>query len=314
MRSHTLLAKAVLTGTLAMMVAFFVACEEYIDPPFEIEEPKLVISSNFSPGEKVSVRLSASNPAYGPTRQGEIRNANVKIFGGGQVLDSLVYVPGPNGSPGAYCSLEFSPETDVDYTLLASAPGFTPVTATSSIPTSANITALQVSELESLTAGNGLRLYTFNLTVDYNDPDWVNNFYDLRIRQLVTPFSVAAGTQDTSFFTPVTKTVEAFADATADNTAVGESSYLIKDRVPGGVTLRLVSKIDPKRELLGDLIVELRTVSQDYYSFQRDVQDGCRVCGIIVEPDAVPVYSNVGGGYGIFAGYNPVVRQFPLLD
>lgn len=300
--------------TIAFMAIALLGCEEYIDPPFELEESKLIISSNFSPDDRVSVRLTASQPIVGRGDAREIQDAEISIYEGDFLVETLNYVSGQNGRPGVYRSRDFIPETGIPYTLRASASGFTPVTASSAIPISVDITRLFVSDLDVSTSESGYELYNFELLVDYNDPTFAENFYDLRIRQQVFPFHVMSHSGDTVLLDPIFKTVESLADITEDNTIAGESSYLVADKPAEGIKINLVSKVNPKNELLGDLVVELRTVSRDYYEFQVGVQEEQRIYNTYSERGVSPNFSNVGGGYGVFAGYSRVTRMFPLAD
>lgn len=301
-------------GTLALLATVMLSCEEYIDPPFELEEARLIISSNFSPDEKVSVRLTASQPVGSLRNVPEITDANIGIYEGDDLVEKLEYTAGENGRPGVYCSQDFEPLIGTPYTLKASAPGFTPITASSSIPTSTEITRLLISDLNVSRSDLGVLIYEFKLLVDYTDPSFAENFYDLRIKQLVYPFHVVSGTNDTIFLDPVFKTVESLAEVTEENTLAGESSYLVADKPNGGILVGLVSKVNPKAEILGDLVVELRTVSRDYYQFQVAIQEERRIYNTYTERSVSPVFSNVGGGYGVFAGYSRVTRTFPLAD
>lgn len=299
---------------LAFLAGCLLGCEEYIDPPFEIEESRLIISSNFAPDEKVSVRVTASEPVAGMARSGEITNASISIYEGEDLVETLAYRAGEEGRPGLYCTNVFEPEVGIPYSIKVSAPGFTPVTASSSIPMATVITRLEVSDLEVSRSASNHHIYNFGLLVDYVDPEF-ENFYDLRIRQQVHPYYVSSGTQDTVFLDPVYKTVESLTSKTEENTQRGESSYLIADRPEGGIDIQLISKVNPRTEILGDLVVELRTVSRDYYNFQVAIQQEQRIYNMYFERAVnSSAFSNVGGGYGIFAGYSTVTRVFPLVD
>ena len=76
----------------------------------------------------------------------------------------------------------------------------------------------------------------------------------------------------------------------------------------------LVSKVNPRTEIIGDLVVELRTVSRDYYEFQAGIQEERRIYNTFSERSVSPNFSNVGGGYGVFAGYSRVTRSFSFAD
>lgn len=300
-------------GSIAFIAVFMTACEEYIEPPFEIVESKLIISSNFSPHDKVSVRITPSQSIGGQEVQGDIKNARVSIYEGDEQVESLLYVDGHDGLQGVYCSRDFVPQIGIPYTLRASADGFVPVTASSSIPTSIDISRSYLSDLTVTETESGFKLYNFELLVDYNDPNFAENFYDLRIKQEVFPFHILSNSGDTIELDRIFKTVKSFAtDLTDENTRQGESSYLVADKPQGGISINLVSKINPRVEILGDLIIELRTVSRDYYEFQVGIQGEQRVVNNFFERSVSPNFSNIGGGYGVFAGYSRVTRKVPL--
>ncbi len=288
------------------------ACEEPIDSPVEIIEPKLVLSSTFSPGKKVRVYLSITQPITGEVRLQDVRNADVRLYEGQQLLESLIYMPGLEDGPGFYQTMSFEPQVGRKYTLHASAGNLTPVSAESYVPTSIPITALSVSELNSRDVGN-LKVYDFQLTVDYNDPQDEVNYYDLRISQEIIPFRVSPS-GDTTFYDAITKSVQSPGPILSPHGRPGQASILVKDKPNGiGVSLALQSQIEPKHEKAGNLIAELRTVSEPYFQFQRNVQGEGAVFGGINEP-AVNIYTNVRQGYGLFAGYSWVVSRVTLAE
>ncbi|MBC6994498.1 DUF4249 domain-containing protein [Neolewinella lacunae] len=288
------------------------ACEEPIDSPVEIIEPKLVLSSTFSPGKKVRVYLSITQPITGEVRLQDIRNADVRLYEGPQLLESLIYMPGAEDAPGYYQTVSFEPQVGRRYTLHASAGSLTPVSAESYVPTSIPITSLTLSELNSRDIGT-LKVYDFELNVDYNDPEDEVNYYDLRISQEIIPFRVNAS-GDTTFYEAITKSVQAPGPILSPNGRPGQASILVKDKPNSrGVTLALQSQIEPKHEKAGNLIAELRTVSEPYFQFQRNVQGEGAVFGGINEP-SVNIYTNVRQGYGLFAGFNSVVSKITLAE
>ncbi len=301
-------------GSVCFLAVLLCGCEEYIEPPFELEESRLIISSNFSPDDKVTVRLTASQSIVASNNNQEIVDASINIYEGDLLLETLDYIPNEAGGAGVYRSHDFIPVVGIPYTLQASAPGFTPVTASSEIPTSVDITRLLVSDLVANVNEAGYETYSFRLLVDYNDPNFAENFYDLRIKQLVFPYHIMSVSGDTILRDPVFKSVEAAINQTEENTKIGESSYLVSDKPGGGIMIDLVSKVNPKTELIGDLVVELRTVSRDYYEFQAGIQDERRIYNTFSERAVSPNFSNVGGGYGVFAGYSRVTRSFSFSD
>lgn len=296
---------------IALAMVLFSTCEEKVDLPHGIEEPKLVVSSSFFPDDFVSVRLSATQPTAGEQTVAEITDATVAILDGDETAEVLEYVPGPLGTRGSYKSTVFKPLVGRLYTLIASSNGFLPINAESAIPESIPITELEVTDLEMKTEGN-LHVYDFSLTLDYDDPPLDENFYDLRISQYVVPFRVNSN-GDTTKMDAKAKVVQSPEDEVFGESAIGEASILVRDRPTSeGVVIRLQSRFDPRFELLGNLRAELRTVSQPYFDYHLNLQREGQALPVGLGKPRVNSFGNVQDGVGIFAGYNRVVRTFRL--
>lgn len=295
--------------TLFLGLVFLNSCEEVIPPPFEIERPKLIISSNFSPDTTVSVRLTASQSIVGERRVREITDANITLIEGNEIVEKLHFVPGEDGEPGVYRTATFIPLVGRLYTLHAAADGYDVASAQSSIPTSVEIKNLVISNLTTMSIGE-LKIYDFNLSVEYDDPDFVDNFYDLRLSQEIYPFRLTSS-GDTMFMATIAKSLMAPEEAVNDVRIAGQASVLIKDKPAGGVNIHLQSRINPSREAPGKIVAELRTVSRPYYDFQRLLQREGQVFNGLTEPSVTTSF-NVSSGYGVFAGYSQNTQKVNL--
>lgn len=307
---HTGPAFRLLAATLFLFSA--VGCEEPIPNPVELVESRIVISSVFSPNDRVRVRLSATQPATGELQVADIRTANVRLFEGPELIEELAYVPGENtDDPGAYETAHFQPLVGRRYTLLVNVDGMTPVTAESSIPIGVPISELRIENKTERLIGSQM-IYEYDLLIDYADPDNETNFYDLRISQLLTPYRVNTP-GDTTFLEQLAKVV-AFPDDQIYGSGLprGQTSILLRDKPTEGLRIRLQSRYQPEREILGNLVAELRTVVEPYYQFQTRMrrETGSGFGGAGRPP--VNGYTNVQYGYGLFAGYNVEQREVSL--
>ena len=295
------------------LVPWLMGCEEVIESPFELATPKLVISAKLAPNHPVTVQLTATQPMTGEVNLADVQGAKVVLFEGSEFIEELIYVKGVDHRPGIYQTMDFYPLVDHHYTIHASVDGFTPVSAESRIPNKVEITSLAINDLQRMNMIS-TRVYDYALVVDYADPDGITNFYDLRISQEVIPYRVdEAG--DTTFYTTILKSVQppGLYLGTAP-TVGGQASVLIQDKPDGlGVTVRLQSIIDPSKELLGDIVAELRTVSEPYFLFQKNLQSEGEVFNGILEP-RVNTYTNVTSGYGVFAGYSTSIRTINITS
>jgi len=311
MSSFTIKRRLLKIGPFALALVLFSTCEEKVDLPHGISEPQLVVSSSFFPDDFVSVRISLTQPTAGEQTIPIITDATVAILDGDETAEVLQYVPGPLGTRGSYKTTEFKPLVGRLYTLFVASNGFLPVNAESAIPQSIPITTHRITDLEMKTEGN-LHVYNFSLTLDYEDPPLDENFYDLRISQYVVPFRVNSN-GDTTKMDAKAKVLMSPEDEFFGESAIGEASILVRDRPTSeGVVIRLQSRFDPRRELLGNLRAELRTVSQPYFDYHINVQKEGQALPVGLGNPRVNSFGNVQDGVGIFAGYNRVVRTFKL--
>ncbi|PHK99611.1 DUF4249 family protein [Neolewinella marina] len=212
--------------------------------------------------------------------------------------------------PGYYRTLDFTPVEGQQYTIHVSVPGFDPVTAISSIPEPVAINSLAVTNLTRMVEGDQV-VYDYFLQIDYADPTSETNYYDLRISQLVIPFKVTAA-GDTLRMDPVPKAVTTPRRLAADGESV---SILLQDKAEDSVLeVHLQSMIHPRTELFDRIVAELRTVSPEYYFYQRSLVQPGELSGTGLE-EPVIYYNNVNSGLGVFAGYNSVQQDFsPVQD
>ena len=273
------------------------SCEEPVDLGIEAVKSRLVINANIFPGEPVSLRVSATRPPGTPARA--IEDAQVALFEGSELVEELTFIPGPEGRDGTYRTKRYLPRVGRQYTIHVAASGYDPVTAVSSIPLPVAIDSLGITDL-IVRQEEGYTLYDYVLSVNYRDPVDTINYYDLRIWQRVVPFSVTAR-GDTTTGRPVLKSIEL---PSAVGTVSRPFSLLIQDRGSSmPLQLRLSSRLKTDRELLGGIVAELRTVSREYYFYQRSLRaDDTTAGGGLDEP--VILFDNVDSGLGIFAGYN----------
>jgi hypothetical protein len=188
--------------------------------------------------------------------------------------------------------------------LFATKSGFKPIDATSSIPEPVKIDVLEVLDDVSRMTVEGLEVFNFTLKINYDDPEFVENFYDIRISQLVRPYFVKSN-GDTMKLDAKSKVVQAPIEDYSENTIAGETSILVRDRPSAdGLTIKLQSRFDPRTELLGNLRAELRTVSEPYFDYQLTIQQEGQALPLGVGDPRVSSFGNVQQGIGVFAGYN----------
>lgn len=299
--------------TVVCLTGLFASCEEPVEiEGIAIQDPRLVVSANLFPGELVKVRLTSTQPSNGVLEVTDITDAEVSILEGNEVLERLLYRPGTDGAKGRYHSRTFKPLVGRTYTLYASKNGYLPFEDDDAIPEPVPISVYSISNLRHITAGD-LTIYDFTLNLNYEDPQFEENFYDLRISQIVTPFYVNAS-GDTTKLEERVKMVQPPGESLENNTGGGEASILVRDRpMAGGFSVQLQSRVHPTTELLGDLQIELRTVSENYFDFQLQFQREGQALPIGIGSPQVNITNGRQRSLGVFSGYNNSVKTISLI-
>ncbi|PPK86390.1 uncharacterized protein DUF4249 [Neolewinella xylanilytica] len=301
------------TVTLRTLSALFlssvllVACEEPVDLDLPDRKSRLVLSSSFLPEQAVVLQVSATRPRGTPSGM-HITDARVSLFEGMDLAEELTYFPSTETDrPGTYRTTTFKPQIGRQYTIHVYAPGYDPVSAVSSIPEPVGISSVTVEGL-SVSHEEAASVYDYRLLVDYADPEAETNYYDLRISQMVVPFKLGSS-GDTIRMQPYLKGLTTPIHEAAGGQTI---SILLQDKAGGPlVDVHLQSRLDPATELLGQVIAELRTVSPEYYFYQRSIMrpDEMPNSGL---KDPVVIYNNVSSGLGVFAGYTSVQKGLTL--
>ena len=303
-------------GAILTLLAWLglVACEEPIDLGIELSTAQLVVTSNFAPHESVKVRVAKTVSVLNADPQDElILDAEVTIYEGERLLADLQLVEPLFGEP-YYSAASFLPQTNRAYTLEVVAPGLPAVSATSSIPEPIYISKYEISTLgKTYDWESNLVDYSYEVQMDYEDPPLVRNYYHLNFYQQILEFVVTDGdtliTDSTQLF-PLE-----FSEANDDNFVYAAiiGGILLQDRpYPNGISFYLRHRLNPRQQKLGQLIVELRTVSDEYYRFYNSVsrQQNSGAGGGLSQP--VIEFNNVRNGRGIFAGYNKALDSLNL--
>ena len=235
---------------------------------------KLVIHSYISPQDpliKVQVNLSA--PLYGkrPLNQFEpVQQAHVTISSS---LGSFV-LPF-DADMGAYVadSTFVKIRAGLSYSLSVSTPDGKFATASTHIPDANRSLACAVESV----SGTGHRRYTVKST--WEDPPSTTDLYRIILEH--TTYTLYRGdTINRSY----------------------ASSSLMKDTDSQNGVMTQRSHFSVVENLKDSVYVHLLHVSQEYFSFTEKLPEDYSSDNPFTEP--LQVYSNVPGGFGIFAGYN----------
>jgi hypothetical protein len=281
------------------------SCEEVFDPTMLSGEAQLVVISQFRPGEEVVVRVSRTRSVTDPQGIFVVDDADVSILIDTTVVAYLEKRLDDSGEV-LYTSSDFIPEEGVLYTIVVEAPGFPSVSATSLIPELIPIKEINLGDVEVDSSGE---FYTFPLSIRFQDPGSVTNYYHLNLSQEVLKESNGEVKTDIRRldFDRVYDSRDRLTDL--------EGGLLLSDQTFDGEEMEIMVpvtiRIDPLFERLGDVQIELRSVTEEYYLFQSSI---VRQTNSSINPLSEPtlLFNNVQNGQGIFAGYNSTSQRVPL--
>ncbi len=292
-----------ISGALLLTAA---TCERPVDLDLEQPSPRLVIISNFTVGQEVTVLVSRSRSVLLQDDPEYLRGAVVEIYEDEAFLETLKLIE-PGEKPPFYATTTTQTEAGKTYTLTVAAPGFDQVSATSVIPAPIPIQSLEAADLTSRQVPEtGQQEISYRVELGFQDPPGQSNYYQLRFYQQILEYHNAEG--DTIITGGFLRPIE-FNTAGDNNTMTTyfDGGILFEDTGfdgrPATYSFRLNTTIFPETQLLGKLYAELWAVSEEYYHFHRSLSRQQNSSG---SPFSEPViiFNNVENGAGVFAGYH----------
>ena len=308
---------------LSLLTISLLVCSCGNTPKFELEEDpgEIVVVSNFNLTKDIKVFVSKSRSILGDQSRTEyVDNAVVELYKGKQYLETLSIAGSKGDGYEAvfYTSNTFQPEEDVLYTIKVQVPGYEEVTAKSRIPSSIQLVSLEIASLKTVERPDGKASLEFDLNLQFEDPAEEINYYHINLMQQYHPFFVV---EEDTIFDPSSAYMETviITSKINSNNEVAHISggVLLKDQPFNGkiisYTLPVNLVIDPQEEIPGNLFVDLRTVSEEYYLYfdalsRQDESDDT--------PFTPPVFlfDNIEGGKGVFAGYNSSLDSLQIQN
>lgn len=301
-------------------MVFLSSCDQsfhkIVGRDLDSETPRLVVHCLFSPDSSFVVEITRSLEVQEQTDNIwewiGVRDATVVLLDEASIADTLAFTPDSLYENRNQYHSKVRPKPGHTYTLKVSAPGFEPVTATSTVPSDPPNVEIETADQWHYPS-NDLTNTFFPLTVTLNDPVGQDDYYHLRLEADSTLkgigyTSLTWKTQDPILLEYVR---EAFQYDAQDR--YHEYVYFPDDLFDGRqqtftISAQAIRDQDVSNFQYGVYVVRL---SREFYLWRRTVDRQQQVReNPLVEP--VPVYTNVQGGYGIFAGYHG--RFIPFTD
>lgn len=295
------------------MLSLLAACEEPVDLNIDFEE-RLAVSCHFSVGEPFTVYVSKTLDPLSNQEidiPGYLRDANVVVYEGDILICEIPFQESqdPEDQPTErYLNESCLAEAGVAYTLKVSAPDLDDVFATDVIPAKAEISDLELFDLEVSPLPNNVATFQFKAKLVLEAPTEEAHYYFLNFNYERIDFQVNGN--DTTF--QKTGDYEALELEGLEGNPPSlkdfdEEQQGILFANEGSAPLELNFQLNsPEVSLTSDLFdqvyVNLRTVSKSYYDYHVQLsRQLSQKDTFLVNP--VILADNIENGYGIFAGY-----------
>lgn len=157
---------------LLILVMLQTACEKNIDIDIEEVETMIVLNGVLYEGEDVHLYLSRTRHILDNMQITALKDATVEISDQAGNLDTLNY-----GDDQLYRTGRMTIKPGEAYTVSASAPGYTAITATSRIPE-----PVSIARLDTISSIDEWGEQMFDFTVVFDDPPAESNYYMLSVR------------------------------------------------------------------------------------------------------------------------------------
>ena len=301
-------------------LTLFNSCEEVIETNIDNVTNEMVMSSNFTADHELEVVVTstkafASNSNVIPV----IVGAEVRVYQGNQFIEQLeLFEPEPDsGLPPYYRSIDFIPQVGVLYTIKVNAVGFEPIEATNFIPVGAELDSVGYNNSIDVKGAVNAEI-TFDVDLNFRDVTGVQNYYHLLFYQELDEYRINNnnGIHDT-IRTPSVENAVLSISLLNSNISftrfVDDQSILLRDDTFDGesMTLNIAGSytINLNKHLPGRFVVEMRTVSEDYYLYYTTLANQNQSNNDPLA-EVVPIFDNIQNGSGIFAGYSTTTTIF----
>jgi hypothetical protein len=274
-------------------------CTKIIEINVPSHEPVLVVNSLFTDGQRIRVHLSKTASAFDystPT----VENGLVRLFCNDEEIDTLIFNNG-------YYYSDVVALRNEKYSLFVSAPEMDDVSSEDSIPEKTMIESYvhrdsimmddnnhPVMQLElEFTDKPGPNFYELSVIADYYVAGF-NYRHSVGFKYSTDPVLVSTGLLD-YYAESIVFTDELF---DGEQTSIKANYWIQTGEMP------LIGE-GPEYGYI--LFVSLRSISESYYNYIRKqiIYQYSLESNIFTGlPDPVHMYSNITGGYGIFAGYS----------
>lgn len=277
-----------------------ISCDMVVDVDLPDVPEKLVVNCLFATGEPLKVYVNHTvDILYNSDSTSIVENAVVRLYGDDTLLGTI-----PNQGQGVYMNETLIPLPGVWYRIVVSAPGYDDVWAEDTAP---EPTAIDSIDFDILTYFDSEGIEYHRTGILFSDDPYSENHYEVIFQCFDTKYDY--------FFSYGPRN-----DNDRVLTNEGDELFYSKicvfsDELINGQQywLRI---IDTRKIWEKKYKINLMTTSETMYKFRKSWirHDYAKNPDILNPIEPVTLYSNINGGYGIFAGYSNSAYYINFYD
>ena len=294
------------------LVFQFSSCIKEVNVAIPQFPKKVVINSLFCPDSILKIHVSLSEGIESDIQI--VENAQIRLYENDIFIQNISYL-----SKGWYSS-NYYPKAGMKYKIDVNIEGYDIVTAESLIPENPLISAFTCQLLEGFDLDWGS--HNSNVKLIFKDFENYSNFYELSFFSFLDNVN-SAGLADS----PVMNHMSDLSILADSELEFKPNQFFFSDNLFNGLEKTVFlnylggTYIDPVNNVIKNSIFYalFKTVSPEYYNFRKswtkhvynqdtDIHNDDPIV-LLFKGDPIEMYTNVNGGYGIFAGYNQQYKE-----
>jgi hypothetical protein len=296
-------------------IAFLGSCTQEIVLTLPEQEPKLVLLSYPTTGQRLTARLSVSANVEEPNNTIIPSNAKVTVYKDGVFEDSLRIT---NRNDSTYWESKMFVEQDVEYSIRATADGFDPIEAQCKVPNPSEIEHLYVlwEDTTVIKVSDDQHVLRLPIQIVPKINSDIPPFFAFGLEADVTTYLLDSNGTKTSIEEQTASFNPKFiADGRtfAMMLSIPEPVIMVHenfwDTPTATLQLDILIPYNAITDLPTSLTLEWRSLSKEFYKYHLSLSSQNNNSPF-AEPNAI--YTNVNGGIGVFAGYTKYYRTIKL--
>ena len=266
----------------------------------------IVVQSYFTDNDKDLIVYVAKSNNRTDNSTDYVENATVTLYDSDDIDSGIFLVLTVGADEIFYKTIGFQPIIGKEYLLTVDVTGYDQITAVNSIPKRVNLSDAEIGNSVS-TNDVGVSTIDFEVTVKIDDPVDNQNFYHILFSQELIQEKEINGVIVTD--TVIINDENLIIDIIAKNLSIDKihdkPNFIINDDGFNGEQLVINFEgrfdYDPSRYERGEFIIEMRSVSHEYYNHYLNIVN--QPAGNSLHGSDI-IYGNIINGVGVFAGYS----------